>query len=343
MIIRPLTATDAALYLAFRQEMWPLYAAAGDWDTVQVKYLQHPLAPLCPGSGLYAAVQEERIQGVMGAFPMPVTLRGEIHPGHMLVDWAVLPRLQGGPAAGRLWQALFDLPGRKFASIGSPASQGALSKRGQRIPSTDAVSIVRITTAAAIKLLGLMPYARPLPARLESLVLPPGVSVLPPESLSPPMPPDPATFAYVAKGPDYWRVYCRHRLQTGAVALRLQTGDQEAHLVLTLSAIGRLRVSRLMGLRLLPPSVQTARRIGRLLKRTLLSLGVGVISTEEADPTFREVMNATGVHVRRTFSYWWSIPKPGDAFAAQEVSWWLTAADRDSHWGNVQPFHLELP
>lgn len=337
MTIRQLTGLDAPLYLAFRREMWPTYAAAGDWDTVQAKYLEHPHAALCPGSGLYAAIQGDRILGVMGAYPMPVTYAGALHPGHMLVDWAVLPRAQGSPMAGRLWLSLLELPGRKFASMGSPGSQIPLSRRAVRIPSLSSFAVVRPWSAAFAKLLGLLEYARPMPVRVEALPLPAGVSIVDPETIPAPEPPGGEGQAYVHKGPDFWRAYCGHRVGTGALALRLQTDAHQAHVVLTLLSVGRIGASALRALHLSPPIPAAARRTARLLRRTLRRMNVAVLGGEEADPLIGEFLSAVGWRAKRWPTCWWSIPKPGDLFRSQDVRWWLTAADRDSHWGGVQP------
>lgn len=338
MTIRPLAESDAALYLRFRREMWPTYAAAGSWETVQAKYFGHPHAPLCQGSGLYAAIQGEEIHGVMGAYPMPVTCRGALHPGHMLVDWAVLPRAQGSPVAGRIWQRLVELPGRKFASMGSPASQSSLARRGDRIPAVRSFSVVDPFVAAAVKLLKQFEYARPMPARPEDLPLPAGVAVVSPHSLPAARPPGPEPCAFVSKGPDFWASYCSHRIGNGALPLRLRTGEHEAHVVVALLSIGRLGVASLLSLDLSPSSREAARRTGRLLGRTLGALRIGVLAGEESDPLTREFLAGAGRRVIRWTTCWWALPKADDAFHSREIRWWLTAADRDSHWGDVQPF-----
>src|SRR5690348_12113162 len=85
-------------YTRFHRAMWPIHDAAGDWEIVLNKYFTNPHRDLCPGSGLYACIDgEHSICGIAGAYPMPVTLNGQLYPGHMLVDWAVLPRFWTGP------------------------------------------------------------------------------------------------------------------------------------------------------------------------------------------------------------------------------------------------------
>src|SRR5579864_1981231 len=148
--------------------MWPAHPSAGTWENVRLKYFLNPLADLCPGSGLYAFFEDEDILGILGAYPMPITLNASIHAGHMLADWAVLPQHQYGRAAGSLWNALLAAPGRKMATIGSKAAQRIFDKRAVRIRGgTSAVVILRPMDAMLLRAQGLEYYSQPSPLQLE--------------------------------------------------------------------------------------------------------------------------------------------------------------------------------
>lgn len=335
--VRALTADDCDAYAVFRNEMWPTHAAAGDWETARWKYHHNPHAAACPGSGLYGSLLGGSLVGVMGAYPMPVTLDGVVHPGHMLVDWAILPRFQNGPIAGRLFETLVGLPGRKFASTGTRASQAALARRAVQLTSVEAIVLVRPLQAALVRALRLVPYAQASPRCAEPIRLEGRAEVVPLEEVRPAEPAAPAGTAYVFRGPDFWRAYATRRLQNGALALRLSATDAQADVVLRILEVGRWRFSVLLAVRMAPAAADAAGALGRSLRAALGRLGVCGMAATEADPLLRTLLRASGVHVLRRASRWWSIPKRSDAFAADEVRWWLTSADRDSHWGYVQP------
>ena len=148
MSIRLLTKQDAESYAGFRRGMWPVHIGAGHWEVVLAKYFDNPQVAECAGSGLYGEFTGGgEMIGCMGAYPMPITLNGTVYPGHMLVDWAVLPRYQLTPVAGKLFAKLMALPGRKFGSIGTAHSQTPISRRAAKIESVNAICVVKAVPA----------------------------------------------------------------------------------------------------------------------------------------------------------------------------------------------------
>jgi hypothetical protein len=255
----------------------------------------------------------------------------------MLVDWAVLPRLQMTPIAGKLWQTVVSLPGRKFASYGSRASQTSLERRAIKIPAQNAVLIVRPIGAAILRALKLTASLYPSPLCAEALDLPVGVTRCLPGELRPAIPVAAERTAYVHRGPDFWEAYCGGRHRNGAFPLRVTTRSGEADVVMQLLEVGRLRVGTLLALRLEPATLDAAATVGRALRAALRQLNVCVLMATEADKQMTRFLSSAGLGVMRLPCHWWVIPRPSDTFAAQDVRWWLTSADRDSHWGCVQP------
>jgi len=93
----------------------------------------------------------------------------------------------------------------------------------------------------------------------------------------------------------------------------------------------------LMALSLFPADIDNARMTGSLLRETLDSLNVMLINAVEVDGLTRETLRAVSRFVSRSPSYWWGVRKTSDAFGIEDVNWWLTNADRDSHWAGNQP------
>ncbi|ABF40377.1 hypothetical protein Acid345_1375 [Candidatus Koribacter versatilis Ellin345] len=331
MSIRLLTKQDAEVYAEFRRSLWPVHIGAGSWDVVLVKYFDNPHVAACPGSGLYGNFSGNTMTGCMGAYPMPITLNGSLYPGHMLVDWAVLPRLQLTPAAGKLFAHLLALPGRKFGSIGTTHSQTPISRRATKIESVNAICVV--SPAAALAALGgLMSSSLPAPLHLQSLPLVPGTEVCPPDAIVPQMPLDTANHAFVQRAGDFWQVYCAARNSNGSVPLRLKTPHGEATLVVSITQAGRYRFASMLTLSLQPQTAESARACGKLFRKLLLALNVSVLADTVVDDLRAEFLKAASLKVRTTPSHWWAIRKPDDTFAAADVRWWLTNAERDSHW-----------
>jgi hypothetical protein len=339
MAIRVLDGADCSAYVGFRHELWPGHPAAGDWEVVREKYLHHPHAALCPGSGLYAYLQGGSVAGMMGAYPMPVTVDGALHPGHMLVDWAVLPRFRQGPVAGRLFDTLLSLPGRKYASSGTPASQSALQRRGVRIPAVEAMVVVRPLHAGVCQVLRLAGSAQPAPFPVEMLELKGRSEVMAPDDMPPAVPPAGRT-AFVSRGPDFWRAYCAGRLRNGAVAVRLVAGRGEARLILRVLQVGPFRIASLLAIHVAAGTDLAG--IARALRALLLRLGVVVLSATDTGGAGQGVLRRAGWLTRRRPSHWWALPRASDTFDAADVRWWLTSADRDSKWGHLG-LSLALP
>jgi hypothetical protein len=335
MSVREITCNDLGAYLDFRKKLWPGHASAGCWEIVITKYFQNPHRAQCPGSGLYGYFHGARLVGTMGAYPMPVTLKDTAYPGHMLVDWAVLPEFRFGPVAGQLWGKLISLPGRKFGSVGTQFSQAALEKRAKKIPACEATGLLSMSSGIAAKLLQPKQFSLASPLHLDELEIVPGVTLIEPCQVRGAVPV--ATAAHVYRDADFWQVFCESRLFNGAFPVRI-VSEGEADIVLRLSEMGRFRFCTLLCVHLAPYTVAHARMTGRVLRNFLRRLKVGVLYATEADEQLKAVVESTCRFVRRSEVYWWSIPTRSDTFRHDEVSWWLTSADRDSIYGGVQPF-----
>lgn len=338
MPIRLMTSTDQAAYATFRRELWPFHPGGGYWENVELKYYLNPHGSLCPGSGLYAYFSGDRLLGIMGAYPMPVTFAGTVHPGHMLVDWAVLSKFRFGPIAGELWNELIKLPGHKYASSGSRFSQGPLQKRGRKIQAVESTGLIRPSFGIAAKFLDLANYDHPAPLHLDRLETSPEVELIDGSQLRAAVPKIEKA-AWVHRGPEFWGPYCNARIYNGAVPLRIHSGAGEADLLLLITQTGEsFRFGTLMSAQLVPYTAQCAKATGRLLGTFLRRLNVCVLFATEADVELSVLVRSASWYVRRTPSHWWSIPQPSDSFRHDQVSWWLTKADRDSHYGGLQPF-----
>ncbi len=340
MEIHPLTQDDAGAYRAYRCEMWPSNSAAGDWETICIKYFQNPLVTSCPGSGLYGCFDGGALVGVWGAYPMPVTLNGVVYPGHALVDSFVLERCRNLPVGGVLFRSLQNLPGRKYASHGAEYLQTQLARIAWRIECTASMAVWKFVPALAGKLMKLAPFLQPCPLAFESPDLTSDVKVIAPSALIPEEPVDPGHTAFVRKDPTFWKHYCLHRIKNAALPLAVRTANAEAHVVIRLEEVGRIRIASLMSLRLAPYTVEAAREVGRSLRVALSSVGVCAAGATEPDAVFRALQDGIGIYVRRRPVHWWSIPRKIDTFEARSVKWRLTLADRDSHWGFIQPSRL---
>jgi len=338
MSVRELTCNDRSAYFAFREKLWPEHASAGCWEIVEAKYFRNPHRRLCPGSGLYGYFHENHLVGTMGAYPMPVTLEGTLHPGHMLVDWAVLANFRFGPVAGLLWNKLASLPGRKFASVGTRASQAPLEKRAKKIFLREATGLLNLRYGITIKLLEPKRYSQASPLHLDQVGTATGVQIIEPHHLRAAVPRANLAAAYVHRDAEFWQSFCQARIFSGAFPLRIVSGEGESDIVLRITELGRFRFSTLLSAHLAPHTIQCARAIGRLLRDFLRGLKVGVFYATEADEQLKALVDATCAFVRRSEVYWWSIPSAADTFRYDQVSWWLTNADRDSIYGGVQPY-----
>jgi len=331
MRVETLTRDNCDAYVAFRKRMWPVHDGAGPWEIVLHKYLSNPRVESCPGSGLYACFDNGQICGVMGAYPMPITLNSRVHPGHMMVDWAVLPEYQSKPIGAVLYKTLVNLPGRKFASYGTPASQRALSRAGIQIPAVAAAAVLQPIKAAALRLY-LRNFAQPSPIAGGKFSLPGRAETMTAEELTASSPADPSDTAYVQSGPDFWRSYFDCRAFNGAFALRLNRDGESGDVVMSFLEAGTVRFATLLAYRPDSPTVSAAKKLGRSLREAMRSLRVCVLIATEADGLLQTLMNTVGIYVVRKSVHWWVIPKKDDSFAPDSVQWWLTSADRDSIW-----------
>jgi hypothetical protein len=340
MPIQLLTSADRGAYELFRRRLWPYHSGAGFFEAAEFKYYLNPIASLCPGSGLYGYFQGDKLCGIMGAYPMPITLDGAVHPGHMLVDWAVLPDLRFSPIAGLLWNELFKLAGRKFASRGSRFSQGPLQKRGVKINSMDSVALVSPLRSIVARLLHISySYSYPSPLLLDKIKICSGVELIEGGQIRSSIPPHIEKTAWIYHGPGFWELYCSARMYTGAICLRVRTDKGEADLVLTLRETGEsFRFASLLSAQFVPYTVECAASVGRSLRAFLRGHRIGLLFATETDPELAAFLNNVAWYVHRSPSYWWSIPKITDEFRHEDVSWRLTSADRDSHFGGVQPW-----
>src|SRR5262249_43971340 len=149
-----------------------------------------------------------------GAYPMPVTLKDVVYPGHMLVDWAVLPEFRFGLVAGQLWGELTSLPGRKFGSVGTQFSQSALQKRAKKIPAREATGLLSLNSGIGVKLLEPKRFSLASPLHLDQLDIVPGVTLIEASQVRGAAPATAA--AHVHRGADFWQVFCESRLFSGA-------------------------------------------------------------------------------------------------------------------------------
>jgi hypothetical protein len=336
--VRCLTLDDVEAYADFRLAMWPCHPAAGDWESVRLKYFHNPLSLSCPGSGLYAYVDEGKILGIMGAYPMPVTLNGGVYPGHMIVDWAVLPAHQFGPVTGTLWNAMMSLPGRKYSSTGTKASQTILERRATKIPAKSVIVHLRPLKALLLRALRLQGYAHPSPLLFDRATLPGGITICLDDNFIAPKPDETSNTAFVPRGRDFWDLYCAARAFNGAIPLNVATGEGNASVVIRLLECGVFRYASLMALDLQPATRSNAATAGTLLRRALLALNVAMVNAVGVDRLPHIMLKAVGRMWSTSGTYWWSIPRPTDTFLAGDVRWWLTNADRDSHWAGNIPF-----
>jgi hypothetical protein len=305
---------------------------------LEIKYLLNPLTSLCPESGLYGYFQGEQLCGTMGAYPMPVTLNGTVHPGHSIIDWSVLQDFRFSPVAGRLWNELVRLPGRKFASNGNEFSQGPMQKRGVKINAVQSFGLIRPLRAVGAKFLRLYKSSYPSPFLTSQLEPYRGVEVIDAGQVRAAVPPVSEKTAWIDHGPEFWKLYCSARIYNGAIPLRIRSDQGEADLVMTIWETGEVfRTATLLSAHFVPYTPICAASVGRVLGGFLKRLNATVLYATEADAELTKLVENASYYVRRIPTYWWAVPKASDLFAYDSVSWWLTSAARDSHYGGLQP------
>lgn len=342
MIVRELRKGDESAYAEFRRGLWPSNAAAGNWEAVELKYTLNPLRTCSPGSGLYGSFDGDRLCGILGAYALPITTGDQEYPGHMLVDWAVLPEYRSRPIGSILWRELVRLPGMKFASIGTRVSQEAISKAAEKIPAIHAIGLVDAAKVVLTKCLGLFSYGHPSPVIPEDLVCREEIEIIDVESIRPAVPASPDQVAWVRRGVDFWKMYCGARIYTAAMPLRIRSSEGEADLVIALTQAGKtIRYAAIMSASFFPYTVACGEAVGRLLRAFLVKNRVAIVTASETDEIVAALMKRASLHVLRNPTYWWSVRKPTNPFRHDEKKWWLTAADRDSHFGGIQPCRWE--
>jgi len=337
MQIKLLTRDDFDAYTAFREKMWPTYSVGGVWETIEEKYIRNPLIRQCPGSGLLACFQSGAIVGVMGAYPMPITFEGTVYPGHMVADWAVLPQHHTGLVPGALFQEFLRLPGRKYGSCGTPPSERSLSRRGIRLPAVIAAAVLDPLRALVLERLRFRRYALPSTVSALPFSLPGRAESIEPRELEPAMPVELAKTAFVKREADFWGIFVSARSRNSALALRLWGEGCRGSAVIRLLEVGPLRHAILLAFRAEPPTPEAVGQLARSLRAALRALKACVILATEADAAIRHCLTTVGLHVVRKSTYWWAFPRPSDSFAVQDARWWLTSAERDSHWGILPP------
>jgi hypothetical protein len=129
-------------------------------------------------------------------------------------------------------------------------------------------------------------------------------------------------------------------VRNGAVAVRLVADRGEARVILRVLQVGPFRVASLLAIHIAAGT--DVMGIARALRVLLLRLGVAVLSTTDTGGAADGVLRGAGWLTRRTPTHWWALPRASDTFDATDVRWWLTAADRDSKWGHLEP-SLALP
>ena len=329
------------LYRDFLGAMWPVYGAAGDWDTVVMKFGHNPHNALCEGSALYGAFHENTILAVAGAYAMPVLVKGRLHPGHVICDWAVIPRYKLSGAFGLLFKTLLALPGRKYVSSGNEHAQGLMVNRAVRIRNRGSLTVLDPLMIALAKLTKVRAFALPAPFHMEEFnnaIAGMGQSLSPPK-LREYHPGDTDNVAFVPRWGDFWSVYCRYRHLNGAVCFRIKSGSADAEFVVAFTQAGRFRFADVLATSFFPPCPENGQAAGRSVRRLMRKLGVSLVSCEGTDPILTPFLNGLGGFCRFAETTWWSVPKEDDAFSANDVEWRLAQADRDSHWGYVVPSH----
>jgi hypothetical protein len=341
MRIEKLGPDSCEAYIAFRKAMWPLHDSAGHWDVVVEKYFRNTHVELCPGAGLYACTENGTIRGIAGAYPMPITLEGRLYPGHMLVDWAVLPDERESDDDGtwerkvyaaKLFASVMELPGLKFGSNGTRFSQAALQRRSTRIPTCNVAALIKPAHALLLELFRLRQYSQPSPACMVPMHLPAKARSVSPDDLPNSPPANLQGTAHVWRDVTFWQQYFKCRLYNGAYALQLGRDHEVGYVVLNLLEAGRFRFANLLTLYLANASPRTAHRLGVFARKALQELGVCSLLATDADETVHAFLNGVGRYVVRRPTHWWRIPHPSDLLPVQGVRWHFTSAERDGIW-----------
>lgn len=333
--IRPLGEKDSRHYEEFRREMWPLHPVCGCWENVRAKYLEHPQADSCPGTGLYAFFKKERILGVIGVLPFPITISDKQYPGHILVDWAVLRRFQSFGIAGFLWEKATSIPGAKLGSSGLPDSQDALARRAIRLNSTEAQCILRPIPYWIYRRYFLQNAQQPAPYHIDQIPLGNNFTEYDFEIHNALDEINPSKLTRVHRGAEFWKPHRHRRLETGTLILSFKDDPRNA-LVLKIDQIGSLGVVHVLELVLHPDSIlevaiafkELCKRIGAVLVRMIVS-----------DDSSEAFLSALKLRSKRYPSHWWLIRNVESDSDVTFTEWRFTLADRDFHYGRLESFN----
>ncbi len=329
-------------YISFRRNMWPTHDSAGHWEIALEKYVFNPHASLCPGTGLYACFEGGNIRGIAGAYPMPITYSGELYPGHMLVDWAVLPEREHPENiksvwskklyAAKLFEFVMALPGLKFGSYGTRFSQAPLERASTRIPACQAAALIMPARAALLEALRLRRSAQPSPLAAMPLYVLNRARSISPDDLPNTPPPNLDGTAHVWRDVAFWRQYFNCRSCNGAFALLIEHGREIGYAVLNLLEVGRFRFANLLLLHIVDPHPRSAYQLGLSARRALQELGVCFVLATDSDDVVHFFLNGAGTYVVRRPTVWWRIPRPSDSLPVEGIPWHFTSADRDGIW-----------
>ncbi len=330
--IKQLGQSDCAAYGQFIGQLWPNHCGAGSWESIQAKYYLNPLAAVCPGAGLYGCYINEQLCGIMGAAPSPVSLQGELHPGHMLVDWSVPRAFQSTPAAGLLFSHLMALPGLKLASSGTKDSQDALMRRGTRIPATDAIVNLRLVDSFLLQTLCLGNYKQPLPIHNDEIPYSQYIRPIDWSSLTVSETLD-AESNFIHRSWDYWKHLCKWRWITGGIGLQINISGVAAVVVIGLYQVGKFRIAELQLLQTESRDKDEIQLIAHSVRRFLSQLKTAWLRVTISDPVAQSFASEMGWSQTRQDNHWWHLKKATDPNSISHQHWRMSHADRDSFWG----------
>ena len=326
-------------YVRFQQRLWPDRFGADSWEALLLKYFDHPDAECCPGTGVYACMEGDEILGVQAAYPFPVIQSGTLYGGHMLVDWGALALDEKGrgpllraAVGGKLFRTLLKLPGRKYGSTGSSDAMKALALRATRIPSTFSIAILSPLRAALFHYASLSWIARPIPICELRKLRSGAVAILSGADLGgfEPTPIEGAVRVHHSR--EFWRALGNARRTTGAIRLKVGTDYAQAEFILQIKGSGQLRHAVLLSAHFEEEGRREIEKLGRVLREALREWKVCTFFAIEADTRISRLLRALSPWRRHYPSEWWSIATPSDTFAATDVKWWLTGAERDGVW-----------
>jgi hypothetical protein len=334
--IRMLDEADAEAYGRFRRKVWPLHPVCGAWDSVRFKYFSHSQSHLCPESGLYAYISGDQILGVMGALPFPLTIAGQINPGHIIVDAVVSLEFQHLSIAGFLFYKVKNLPGVKVASYGSPDSQSLLKKRAQLIPSQEVKLVFRRKSHWILNRIGSLGDAYPAPIHWDEFPFDDEImpyrfnldDILERKGRN--------SLIFVDRDNEFWKAHCDHRMETGCLVIKIAIDESFGAVALRVEQVANYRVAHLLDVVI--PHDRTV-EMALKFRQFLDSLNVISLRIDVGDPDIRQLAEAIGGKAVYYDSHWWHIPKLTDPEEMRSCHWRLKLADRDFHYQHLGRYH----